>query len=255
MVAAGTAVAALAVRYQPASEVPAAAPTTSPVAGMSHVAPVAVSPSPSNTASPTDRRRSPTGSSSPHPSTAPQVPVPPVAARTPTDSTSAAATCPTVTGPGASRADVAAALTAAADRAYWPSDPDTRIPAALLKAIAWQESQWQSSMTGCHCEIGVLQLSADAAASVNQHFGTTYDLTTLNGNAAVGAAYLTWLLEYLAQRYFDGTTDLSNPALLHAVIAAYKLSPAAVNPTTGTPETAYTRAIVALMNNCPCQEY
>ncbi|MEV0397239.1 hypothetical protein [Polymorphospora rubra] len=57
---------------------------------------------------------------------------------------------PKYVGTQATRAQAKAALTEAAGRTYWPtSAPGIRVPVNLVKAVAWQESGWQSNIIAC----------------------------------------------------------------------------------------------------------
>ena len=179
------------------------------------------------------------------------VPPPPAPASGATPAASSA-DCPTLTGPAAAKATVSATLTTAAGRSYWAADPATHVPVNLLKAIAWQATEWQSTMVACDGGIGVMHLSQATAASINQRYGTGYDINTLDGNAALGAGYLTWLIEYFAQRYFDTNPDLTNPDLLATVIAGYQLGAGAVDPAKGIPNQPSVQAVIDLMTTCSC---
>jgi len=162
---------------------------------------------------------------------------------------------PTYTGPVAPRADVRAALDAAAGRTYWGSKPEITVPAKLLHAVAWQESGWQSTIVACDGGIGTMQVMPDTATWMNQRFGTDFDVRTLAGNTSLGAQYLAWLIRYFGDVFFGGTYDLGNQALLDSVISAYNVGPAAVDPTkgrAGVPNWSYVEAVEAFLASCPC---
>jgi soluble lytic murein transglycosylase-like protein len=184
-------------------------------------------------------------------------------------------------GSKASRAKVRDALTTAARRQYWagvtlPPElngelPTITVPRNLMKAVAWQESGWQSNIIACDGGIGTMQVMPDTAVFVNNRFGTSYDPHTLGGNAAIGAAYLEWLTMYFGLFYFD-SFDLSTTAevgpdgaelrLRDVVISAYNVGPAALEDDQGTPEgdddtlsipnRTYVRNVTALISECEC---
>ena len=206
----------------------------------------------------------------PPPPNSPQVPPP---TNAPSD-----APCPSYAGPKAPMADVKAALTKAAGTPYWSTvrnkpegysgdGSEITVPVNLMKAVAWQESGWQSTIIACDGGIGTMQVMPGTATWMNQRFGTSHDVHTLAGNTALGAEYLQWLIMYFGLYYF-GTFDLDATAdvgaggktmrLRDVVIAAYNVGPGGVeNPdeTLGIPNQRYVNNVVALMSNCECLSY
>lgn len=184
---------------------------------------------------------------------------------------------PTLTGDNAAKADVKAALLAAAGKQYWASasnpplvavDPPAdapppateqlggkaviTVPPALIEAIAWQESGWQSAVKACDGGIGAMQVMDPTAKWMNQRFGTSYSYTTLDGNVAIGAEYLQWLIAYFGQNNFGHHYDMSDPDLLTAVIVGYNAGPGAVVFSGGhTVASRYATNVKALMSSQP----
>jgi soluble lytic murein transglycosylase-like protein len=205
----------------------------------------------------------------------------------PTTSATVGPNCPSYIGPNAERSDVKAALPAAAARRYWdgvPQDdyppgltgpmPEITVPINLMKAVAWQESGWQSAIKACDGGLGVMQITPSPPGLIgtdkqmNNRFHTNYDVTTLTGNAALGAEYLEWLTMYFGLYYF-GNFDLSLDApkqplgtggaqlrLLDVVIAAYNVGPGSVESpdqvTLRIPNPTYVGNVRALMTECVC---
>jgi hypothetical protein len=237
-------------------------PTTSP-------------PVPTPTPTPTPTRRvvpRPTATTRP-----PAAQRPPAPAPKPTPSPGCT---PSYAGPKAPLADVRDALTSAAGRQYWvgvvpPPDltvhlPVITVPVNLMKAVAWQESGWQSTIMSCDGGIGTMQISAGTAKQVNDRFGESFNVNTLSGNTSIGAAYIEWLIMYFGLYYFGQNFDLSTVAavgpngttlkLLDVVVAAYNVGPATleVAPNTlsiGPVGRTYKDNVIALMNNCVCLTY
>lgn len=183
---------------------------------------------------------------------------------------------PTHVGTKASTGAVKAALTSAAAIDYWQgvvppagmtTSPKVTVPVSLMKAIAWQESGWKSTIIACDGGRGVMQVMPGTAQWMNGRFGTTFDITTLQGNARLGGQYLSWLIVYFGHAYFD-SYDLNKVApvgkgganlkLRDIVIAAYNVGYGNVeNPddTLGIPNKAYVRSVTALLTSCPCLTY
>jgi soluble lytic murein transglycosylase-like protein len=191
---------------------------------------------------------------------------------------------PTYAGTNAPFPDVKAALTAAAQRQYWvgvtpPQGltgplPVITVPLNLMKAIAWQESGWQSTIIACDLGVGTMQVMADTASWMNDRFDESYSINALAGNTSLGAMYIEWLTVYFGLYYFGGNYDLStvaavgsqgeNLTLLSVVIAAYNTGygdhdlsgGVSVGQTQLTiPNPSYVNNVTALMNNCPCSKY
>jgi soluble lytic murein transglycosylase-like protein len=179
-------------------------------------------------------------------------------------------------------ADVKAALTTAANRAWWVGarkpqgytgdGSEITVPVNLIKAVAWQESGWQSTIIACDGGIGTMQVMPGTATWMNDRFGTSHDVDTLAGNTALGAEYLEWLIMYFGLYYF-GSFDLDVTApvgangatmrLLDVVVAGYNVGPGAVEVIVDDPGTDYLKIpnqryvdnVVALMSNCVCLSY
>jgi hypothetical protein len=170
--------------------------------------------------------------------------------------------CPYHYGTDAPLADVGAALESAAAHHFWTSSA-VDLPVPLIKAIAKQESGWQSTIVACDGGIGTMQIMPNTATWMNQRFGTNYDLKTLSGNTMIGSAYLQWLIKYFGDVYFNsdyhlGTDDCAldpnvpdyqEPCLLNAVIAAYNYGYGKVDTANGLviPNPGYVRPVRALM--------
>jgi soluble lytic murein transglycosylase-like protein len=185
-------------------------------------------------------------------------------------------------GPDAPPAEVAAALTAAGAVQYWkgvvPPEglngplPVITVPANVMKAVAWAESAWQSTVIACDHGIGLMQVMPGTVDYINLRFEPDYgDVHTVAGNAAYGANYLEWLIMYFGLYYF-GSFDLNTVApkgdggvnirLLDVVLAAYNVGHDAVENTHGTrdskddtlhiPNTGYVNRVLGYMTNCPC---
>jgi soluble lytic murein transglycosylase-like protein len=169
--------------------------------------------------------------------------------------------CPYHEGTDASKAEVSGALSAAANHPFYSAVAPLDLK--LMKAIAWQESGWQSTIMACDGGIGTMQLMPDTVSWMNDKFGTTYDAHTLTGNTMVASAYLQWLVKYFGDVYFDSTYDLSpcetstSPCLLNAVIASYNYGFGAVDTDSGIviPNPQYVGNVRALMESCPCFSY
>ncbi|MEV7599306.1 lytic transglycosylase domain-containing protein [Kitasatospora sp. NPDC089797] len=144
------------------------------------------------------------------------------------------------------------------------------LPVALVKAIAWQESGWQSGILACDGGIGTMQVMTNTVSWMNGKYGTTSDPKTLAGNVQLGTQLLDWLVAYYGDSSFDGKYDLSpDPAtgktpLLDLVISAYNAGAgnvhytAVTDPTTGQvvgsldiPNPKYVANVKALMASQP----
>lgn len=226
------------------------------------------SPSPSASVSPT-----PSPSSSPTPSPSPSrpkpkpsrkpvnIPGPPPPAPKPSPLPSGQP-CPYHYGTDAPLSDVGAALEAAAARHFWTTSQVT-LPVNLIKAVAKQESGWQSTIVACDGGVGTMQIMSGTQSWMNQRFGTSFDSKTLSGNTMIGSALLQWLIKYFGDVYFNGdyqlrvedcsqdpnVPDYQEPCLLNAVIAAYNYGYGAVDTPKGLviPNPNYVRPVRALM--------
>lgn len=171
---------------------------------------------------------------------------------------------PKYVGTQATRAQVKQALTDAAGRTYWPtSAPSITVPLNLVKAVAWQESGWQSNIVACDGGIGLMQLMMPTVGYVNQRFDQSYDVNNYGDNATLGANYLAWLIKYFGDVYFAGDYTLSvdgdcaantAPCLINAVIAGYNYGYGAVDTDQGLviPNPRYVQNVRALMTECEC---
>lgn len=112
---------------------------------------------------------------------------------------------------------VRSALESAAARNYWnasnvPDDlggvvPEISVETDLMKAIAFQESSWHSSVVSCDGGIGLMQITVnraldlDTAQWMNDRYGTNYDVTTVDGNVALGAELIEYEMMYFVLNY------------------------------------------------------
>jgi soluble lytic murein transglycosylase-like protein len=189
------------------------------------------------------------------------------------------------TGLDAPVGQVKAALVWAGAREYWrgtypPAElvgplPTLTVPAQVMEAVAWQESEWESTVVSCDRGVGAMQIMPSAATWMNRRFATSYDVSTLGGNAALGAQYLQWLMLYFGLYYF-GSIDLGTTApvgprhagltLLDVVLSAYEVGPGLLEHDNGTPaidsddwlaipDRTYVDGVTALMARCVCLTY
>lgn len=169
-------------------------------------------------------------------------------------------------GEAAPHDEVAAALSAAAARTYWPnSAPRLSVPEDLLRATAWQESGWQTNIIACDGGVGLMQVMPDTADWMNQRFGQSYDIDVYPDNAYLGGTYYAWLIKFFGDLYFEGdyTVDPADcdshldPCLLNAVIAAYNFGHGAVDTDDGIaiPNPRYVESVRALITGCECLAY
>lgn len=156
---------------------------------------------------------------------------------------------------------VGAALTAAAGQARTltlgngGTDKLPPLPVNLVKAIAWQESGWQSGILACDGGIGTMQVMPNTVNWMNTKFGTVSDPKTLAGNVQLGTQLLDWLVAYFGDSGFGGTYGLSpDPAtgktpLLDLVISAYNAGAGNVHYNTATdPATGETVGSLVIPN-------
>ncbi|MFF2074000.1 transglycosylase SLT domain-containing protein [Kitasatospora sp. NPDC058162] len=152
--------------------------------------------------------------------------------------------------PDEPKATVGAALTAAAGQSRvlnlssGGTDKLPALPVNLVKAIAWQESGWQSGILACDGGIGTMQVMPNTVAWMNGKYGTSSDPKTLAGNVQLGTQLIDWLVAYYGDSSFGGKYDLSaDPAtgktpLLDLVISAYNAGAGNVHYTTVTDPTS-----------------
>ncbi|MDH6110171.1 soluble lytic murein transglycosylase-like protein [Kitasatospora sp. MAP12-15] len=267
-----------------------ASPSPSPSASASASASISASPSPGHSAPGTvapasTRPGTTTAKSAPAPAPAPVAkagpvapPPPPVA---PQQTPPAQGGCKSFNGTNQPQSAVGSALTAAAGKSRTltlssgGTDKLPPLPVNLVKAIAWQESGWQSAIQACDGGIGTMQLMPATVTWMNGKFGTKNDVQTLAGNTDLGAELLDELVAYYGDSDFGGKYDLTpdpvtgkNP-LLDVVVAAYNAGAGNVHynttsttdPTTGVttvtgaeviPNPSYVTSVEALMTNCSC---
>jgi soluble lytic murein transglycosylase-like protein len=187
---------------------------------------------------------------------------------------------PTFDGENAPFADVRAALQTAAGQHYWQGvvkpegytgdGTDVEVPFDFVKAVAYQESGWQSAIQACDGGMGTMQVMAGTLDHLNQRFGMDYSVPLgLQENAQAGANYLQWLLMYFGLYYYGGHFDPFLEAnvgpggeklmLIDAVIAAYNVGPDALEGHDdnqyylSVPNWDYVNAVWHFaMEDCPC---
>ncbi|MFB7909730.1 transglycosylase SLT domain-containing protein [Kitasatospora sp. NPDC056076] len=152
--------------------------------------------------------------------------------------------------PDEAKPAVAAALTTAAGQSRvlnlssGGTDKLPPLPVNLVKAIAWQESGWQSGILACDGGIGTMQVMPNTVSWMNGKYGTSSDPKTLTGNVQLGTQLIDWLVAYYGDSSFGGKYDLSpDPAtgktpLLDLVISAYNAGAGNVHYTTVTDPTS-----------------
>ncbi|WP_371478570.1 transglycosylase SLT domain-containing protein [Kitasatospora sp. NBC_00315] len=183
---------------------------------------------------------------------------------------------PSYPRPNEPRSTVGAALTAAAAQSRVLSlsnggtDRMPPLPTSLVRAIAWQESGWQSGILACDGGIGTMQVMPATVAWMNGKYAAKSDPETLEGNVQLGTQLIDWLIAYYGDSSFGGKYDLTpDPAtgktpLLDLVIAAYNAGAGNVhynsvtdpvtNTTTGSlviPNPGYVANVKALMSSAP----
>jgi hypothetical protein len=198
-------------------------------------------PTPSKTKKPAPKQTTSTKRAAPPPKPKPTS-KPPKQNLPPAPPTSTPAVCvtPTKYGTNADDPTVRSALHNAGSRNYWntgnvPEDlagqpvPEIDVPDELMWAIAYQESSWRSSVVSCDGGIGLMQvtvnksLDIDTATWMNDRYGTSYDVTTLDGNVALGAELLEYEVMYFVLNYRfklpdtpDGQVDFDLDAVAKA---------------------------------------
>ena len=162
---------------------------------------------------------------------------------------------------------VRAALKAAATRIYWRTEaPALRLNYPLVKAVAWQESGWQSNIHNCDGGTGIMQVMPATVAQINNRFGLAYQPAKYQDNAYVGANYLAWLTKWAADNYFGGNYSLSvsrcrtptSWCLLNVVISGYNAGQGGIEAAAASkrlPNPEYVAAVRALMVRCACDRY
>jgi soluble lytic murein transglycosylase-like protein len=167
-----------------------------------------------------------------------------------------------------SKSKVKAALKSAAARTYWNTEaPQLKLNYPLVKAVAWQESGWQTNIHNCDGGTGVMQVMPDTVDMINGRFGLTYDASKYQDNAYVGANYLAWMTKWVGDTYFKGSNyNLSTSkckthtswCLLNVVIAGYNAGQGGVEAAASSkslPNPEYVAAVRSLMSRCQCDSY
>jgi hypothetical protein len=241
-----------------------------PEPAVSGVAVLGKAPAAKASPSPTRRRSTAAARPAPSPSRRPvKVAGPPPPAPKPAPVTDRP--CPYHEGTDAARSTVKSALVTAAGTRVWSgqdvSDAGRAItvPINLMKAVAWQESGWQSTIVACDGGVGTMQIMPATEDWMNDRFGTSYDSHTLSGNTKIGAALLEWLIYYFGHFYFDDDFSLdaadcpdeTSPCLLNAVIASYNFGYGAVDvgDHIEIPNPQYVRNVRALVTECECLSF
>jgi hypothetical protein len=190
--------------------------------------------------SPTAETSSPEPSESPSPSPTPSAIAAPSPSKTKTKTKPPVpvVTCLGYTGKNLPKSTVRQYLTIASqqdeyasmDPAYLPPElggvrPKVAIPLTMLKAIAAQESGWQSACkANDRLGFGTMQIQPDTVEGINAYFGETWDRMKPLDNVRIAAAYLQQLTVHFGIVYFRKNFDLAhNPALLNVVLAAYNV--------------------------------
>lgn len=175
--------------------------------------------------------------------------------------------CATYEGKAVSKTKAKSALNAAAAKHYWPtSAPTLTVSSDLVRAIAWNESGWQSNIVNCDGGYGLMQVMPDTVDMINNRFGQTYDSHAYRENALVGANYLAWLTKYIGDNYFGGNYSLSTSrckstsswCLLNTVIAAYHAGVGTIEQNASSkklPSGDYVYVVRSLMSSCYCDRF
>lgn len=149
--------------------------------------------------------------------------------------------CAGLQGKNLSKTAVKNLLVAASRRQPWvgvqqPANltkplPKITVPLKLLRAIAAQESGWQSACkSNDGLGFGLFQVSADTEAFVNNRFGERYNRFVAADNIAIATDNLAWLLVYFGQFHFHETYSWSTTKLFDAVIASFNAGYGTINP-------------------------
>ena len=217
-------------------------------------------PSPADSNAPSDG--TPTKSKSKHsaPPPDPTIPPPPP--------------CKTKIGKAISKKQVRADLTKASKiNEYAHLDPltlDSRlggktphilIPLRMLKAVAANESGWQSNcQSNDGLGFGTMQVAPGVVSDVNTKFQRSYSSSNPLQNIEIGNAYLEYLTAHFGIIYFHNNFDLTkNTKLRDAVLAAYNVGLGEVDRggqiQIGPIGRQYAVTVVALMSpDAPCQK-
>ncbi|MFD0517146.1 transglycosylase SLT domain-containing protein [Paractinoplanes durhamensis] len=166
------------------------------------------------------------------------------------------------------KSKVKTSLKSAAARTYWNSEaPQLKLNYPLVKAVAWQESGWQSNIHNCDGGAGVMQVMPATTDFINQRFGLTYDEAKFADNTYLGANYLAWMTKWVGDKYFKSTNynlsaskckTSSSWCLLNVVIAGYNAGQGGIEAAAETktlPNPQYVAAVRSLMTRCQCDKY
>jgi len=225
-------------------------------------------PSPDPTLEPTTEAPSPSSTPSKSPSKKPKA-KPKSSKTTPTGPVNnfEHAACFHTDGKAISKTAAKSALNAAAAKHYWPtSAPTLTVPSDVVRAVAWNESGWQSNVVNCDGGYGLMQLMPDTVSMINTRFEQSYDVKDSKQNAVLGANYLAWLTKYIGDNYFGGNYSLSTSkcastsswCLLNTVLAAYHAGVGTVEQAAASkklPSTDYVYVVRSLMKSCFCDTY
>lgn len=171
-------------------------------------------------------------------------------------------------GKAVSKTAAKSALNAAAAKHYWPiSAPALTVSSDLVRAVAWNESGWQSNIVNCDGGFGLMQLMPGTVDLMNTRFVQSYNVKDYKQNAVLGANYLAWLTKYIGDKYFKTTNyNLSTSkcssntswCLLNAVISGYHAGVGTVDAAAAgkkLPSPDYVNTVRSLMKSCFCDTY
>ncbi|WP_250030559.1 transglycosylase SLT domain-containing protein [Paractinoplanes maris] len=165
------------------------------------------------------------------------------------------------------RRTVKKALKAASARVYWRTEaPTLKLNYPLVKAVAWQESGWQTNIHNCDGGTGVMQVMPDTVDFINGRFGLEYDAQNYKDNAFAGANYMAWFTRWAGQNYFGENYNLSPSkckshtswCLLNVVISGYNAGQGGIEAAAQSktlPNPKYVAAVRSLMNRCECDQF
>jgi soluble lytic murein transglycosylase-like protein len=159
----------------------------------------------------------------------------------PTETVAPPPGCAGLQGKNLSKTSVKNLLVTASSRQPWvgvqqPANltkplPKITVPLKLLRAVAAQESGWQSACkSNDGLGFGLFQVSADTEAFVNNRFGENYDRFKPADNVAIATDNLAWLLVYFGQFHFHETYSWSTTKLFDAAIASFNAGYGTINP-------------------------
>lgn len=165
------------------------------------------------------------------------------------------------------KSKVKAALKTASARVYWRTEaPTLKLNYPLVKAVAWQESGWQSNIHNCDGGAGIMQVMPDTLSMINGRFGLDYNLANYQDNAFAGSNYLAWMTRWAGVAYFAGSQNLSASkckthtswCLLNVVISGYNAGQGGIEAAAASkelPNPEYVASVRSLMTKCQCDQY